>query len=284
MLKGRTCLVTGAGRGIGKAFAEEMARQGASVAVHGRRERGPAEFGEGTSLTATATELSSTYGVPTIRIQADLSDGDEVDRAVREVLTAFGRIDILIHNAGGDIAAGGGKADPNDAVMISEADWRAIMDNNLSSTILVCQCVAKSMLAAQRDAEASATDAESSGRIITVSSDASFQANEHGSQAIYATAKAAVNHYTKCLAQQLRHHNINVNCISPGSIASGRVATHTKQGLYGEGAQKRLSARGTLDRFGSVEEVASVATFLAGPLGDYVAGEVIKVNGGSARL
>ena len=79
-------------------------------------------------------------------------------------------------------------------------------------------------------------------------------------------------------------HNINVNVISPGSIASGRIVAHTKTGLYGDEAQRRLAATGTLDRFGTVEECANVALFLAGPLGSYVSGEVIKVNGGSAKI
>ena len=96
-------------------------------------------------------------------------------------------------SAGGDIAASGGKADPNDAVFISEADWRAILDNNLSSTIMVSQAVSKHMI-----------EKELPGRIVTVSSDAAYLANDHGSQAIYATSKAAVNHYSKALAQQLR--------------------------------------------------------------------------------
>ena len=80
-------------------------------------------------------------------------------------------------------------------MFISEADWRAILDNNLSSTIMVCQAVAKHMIAE-----------ELPGRIVTVSSDAAYLANDHGSQAIYATSKAAVNHYSKALAQQLRWH------------------------------------------------------------------------------
>lgn len=158
-------------------------------------------------------------------------------------------------------------------MFIAERDWRAILDNNLSSTILVCQTVAKGMI-----------EQGTAGRIITLSSDAGVLVNPHGSQAMYATAKAAVNHFSKALGQQLRHHNINVNVISPGSIASGRIVTHTKSGLYGEEAQRRLAATGTLDRFGTVAECADVALFLAGPLGSYVSGEVIKVNGGSAML
>lgn len=75
-----------------------------------------------------------------------------------------------------------------------------------------------------------------------------------------------------------------MNVISPGSIASGRIVAHTESGLYGNEARRRLSATGTLDRFGTVEECANVALFLAGPLGSYVSGEVIKVNGGSAML
>ena len=153
---------------------QRLAAEGANVAVHGRRELGPAEFGEATSLTAVAEDISRVYGVRTLRVQADLTSQTEVQWVVDEVTAALGPIDVLIHNAGGDIAANGGKADPNDAVFIAEPDWRAILDNNLTSTILVCQAVAKSMIA----------HAKQGGRIITVSSDAGVLVNAHGSQAM----------------------------------------------------------------------------------------------------
>ena len=110
MLRGKVILVTGAGRGIGRGFAEAMAAEGASVAVHGRREDGPAEFGEGLSLTAVAEEIGRVHGVPTLRVQADLTSQAEVQRSVDEVVAGLGPIDVLVHNAGGDIAADGGKA------------------------------------------------------------------------------------------------------------------------------------------------------------------------------
>ena len=97
MLAGKRALVTGAGRGIGRGFAERLAAEGASVAVHGRREHGPAEFGEGTTLTAVAEEIGAAHGVPTCRILGDLTTQEEVDRVVSEAIAQLGGIDILIH-------------------------------------------------------------------------------------------------------------------------------------------------------------------------------------------
>ena len=138
-LKGQVALVTGAGRGLGRAFAETLAKMGASIAVHGMRENGPAEFGEGTTLTATAEEIGKAHGVKTVRILGDLTKTDQVARIVAEAEAALGPIDILVHNAGGDIAAAGGKPNPNDCVFIKEIDVRAVIDRNLLSTIFVCQ-------------------------------------------------------------------------------------------------------------------------------------------------
>ena len=127
---------------------------------------------------------------------------------VGAVEAELGPIDILVHNAGGDIAAAGGKPEPNDAVMIKEADVRAVLDRNLLSTILVCQQVAPGMMARRR------------GRILTISSIAAFRGRGHG--AIYATAKAGVVHYTRCLADQLRPYDITVNSLAPGETRTGR--------------------------------------------------------------
>ena len=117
-LEGQVALVTGAGRGLGRAFAEHLAAAGASVGVHGMREHGPSEYGEGTTLTETAREIGESGGVDALRVLADLTDAEQVERIVAEVTEQLGPIDILVHNAGGDIAAAGGKPDPNDAVML----------------------------------------------------------------------------------------------------------------------------------------------------------------------
>ena len=122
--------------------------------------------------------------------------------------SALGPIDILVHNAGGDIAAAGGKPDPNDAVNIREEDVRAVLDRNLLSTILTCQAVARGMMERRQ------------GRIVTIGSVAAFKGRTNGS--IYAVAKAGMTHYTRCLADQLRPYDITVNCIAPGDTRTGR--------------------------------------------------------------
>src|SRR5262249_5289405 len=142
-LAGQTAIVTGAGRGLGRAFAERLAALGCNVGIHGMREHGPAEYGEGTTLTDTAREIGEKFGVKTIRMLGDLTIGPDVERIVAEVADALGPLDILVHNAGGDIAAAGGKPNPNDAVSIKEVDVRSVLDRNLLSTIFVCQQAAR---------------------------------------------------------------------------------------------------------------------------------------------
>lgn len=213
-LAGKVALITGAGRGLGRAFAERLGAMGADLVIHGRRgaftamcppwaqrlgclkevglrisaqysaiqycimplecsELGPAEFGEGISLTATAKEIGDKFGVQSLRVLADLSIAEDVDRIVAEIMAQYGRIDILVHNAGGDIAANGGKADPNDAVMIKDEDVLSIMNNNLQSSILICQRVARVMIP------------QHEGRIILVSSVAGLAVSPGGNQTMY---------------------------------------------------------------------------------------------------
>jgi 3-oxoacyl-[acyl-carrier protein] reductase len=261
LLEGKTSLVTGAGRGLGRAFSERLAALGSAVGVHGMREHGPAEYGEGTTLTDAATAIANQYNVKTMPVLGDLTQSDHVRRAVETVTEKLGPIDILVHNAGGDIAAAGGKPKPNDAVGIKEVDVRAVLDRNLLSTIFVCQHVAQGMMERR------------SGRIVTISSIAAFQGREES--VIYATAKAGVVAYTRCLAAQLRPYNITVNSLAPGDTRTGRfLGTRPVDPL-------RLVTGGTLDRIGLVDEVARVVEFFAGPLGEFVTGQVLRVDGGS---
>lgn len=260
-LEGKTALVTGAGRGLGRAFAERLAALGCAVGVHGMREEGPAEYGEGTTLTDTARHIGSEFGVPTLRVLGDLTLSADVERVVASVTSGLGPIDILVHNAGGDIAAAGGKPNPNDAVMIKEADVRSVLDRNLLSTIFVCQQAARGMMERR------------SGRIVTVSSVAAFRGIAYSS--IYATAKAGQVEYTRCLAAQLREYNITVNSIAPGDTRTGRYLGTRKVD------ESRLATEGTLDRIALVDEVARVVDFFAGPLGAFVSGQVLRVDGGN---
>ena len=121
--------------------------------------------------------------------------------------------------AGGDIAAAYGKPDPNDGVFIKDEDVRAVLDRNLYSCILCCQHAGRIMIAGK-----------DGGRIINLSSVDSFKVADDGARAIYSTAKAGINHYTRMLAQQMRKHNVTVNCIAPGAnsrvIACKTMANH----------------------------------------------------------
>jgi 3-oxoacyl-[acyl-carrier protein] reductase len=261
MLEGKVALVTGAGRGLGRAFAEHLASLGCKVGVHGMRENGPAEYGEGTTLTETARQIGETHSVQTCRVLGDLTDADQVKQVVATVGVELGPVDILVHNAGGDIAAAGGKPNPNDAVDIKLIDIRSVLDRNLLSTILVCQECARVMMPRK------------SGRILTLSSISAFKGL--ASSSIYATAKAGVVEYTRCLAEQLRSHNINVNSLAPGDTRTGRFLGTRKVD------DVRLVTEGTLDRVGMVDEVTRVVEFFAGPLGAFVTGQVLRVDGGS---
>ncbi len=260
-LAGKVALVTGAGRGLGRAFAERLAAMGCDVGIHGMRENGPAEYGEGTTLTDTAKEIAEKHGVRCVRVLGDLTLSADASRVVDTICQELGPVEILVHNAGGDVAAAGGKPNPNDAIGVKEIDVKAVLDRNLLSTILICQQAAKVMMPRK------------TGRIITISSIAAFKGNE--TSVIYSTAKAAVVEYTRCLALQLRPHNVNVNSLAPGDTRTGRFlgTRHVPE--------ERLVEEGTLDRIALVDEVARVVDFFAGPLGQFVTGQVLRVDGGS---
>jgi 3-oxoacyl-[acyl-carrier protein] reductase len=260
LLEGKVALVTGAGRGLGRAFAERLAALGCHIAVHGMRENGPSEFGGTETLTAVSKAIADKHHARTIKILGDLTVTEDIDRVVRTAETELGAIDILVHNAGGDIAAKGGKPDPNDVVNIKAVDVRAVIDRNLISTILVCQAVAKNMMERRR------------GRIVTIGSVAAFKGRTNAS--IYATAKAGALHFTRCLADQLRPYEITVNTIAPGDTRTERfVATRAVD-------VDRMAESGTLDRVATVDEVARVVEFFAGPMGAFVSGQVLRIDGG----
>ena len=259
-LEGKCAIVTGAGRGLGRAFAEHLAALGANIVVHGMRENGPSEYGGTQTLTEVAAEIARRHEVKTLKILADLTKTEEIDGLIARALSAFGKIDILVHNAGGDIAAAGGKPDPNDVVHIKQEDVRAVIDRNLLSTIFVCQRVAQEMMK------------ERAGRIVTIGSVAAFKGRTNAS--IYATAKAGAMHFTRCLADQMRPYNVTVNTIAPGDTRTERfLATRAVD-------PARLVEEGTLDRIATVDEVARVVEFFAGPMGAFVSGQVVRVDGG----
>lgn len=194
-----------------------------------------------TTLTQTAADIGAEYGVETLRVIGDLTVPDDVTRIVDETIEKFGRIDILVHNAGGNIRAGGagGHPDPDDAIDIAIEDVEAVLGSNLTSTILICKAVAAGTniflvhsirnqlpLAHSRPSHlvVAGMRARKSGKIVNISSTAGHATD---GRPLYSTAKAGVNHYTKMLAQQLRPYNITCNALSPGPTRSGRWLANT---------------------------------------------------------
>lgn len=259
--------VTGSSRGLGRVMADELCRLGARVAIHGTRPDSPKTFGEGESMQQLADEIAAAHDGETMATWGDMTLEADVHRNVDEIYERWGQIDILVTCAGGDIGAGGtgagqgGRPAGDDCLNIALDDLQSVMDRNLLSAMLCCRAVAPEMIARK------------SGRIITIGSIAGMSGRASGS--IYCVAKAAVHEWTRCLAEQLKPHNIPVNCVAPGGTVTERfLRIH-------EIDEQRLVEEGTLDRYGRPREVASVVGFLCTDAAQFISGQVIRVDGGS---
>lgn len=247
LLANKVALITGAGRGIGRATALELARRGAAVAVNYRRSREAAE--------ATVREIQAAGG-RAIALGADVMRDAEVAAMVTRVEQELGGVDILVNNAG-DLIARTGLSD------CTEAAYREVMDVNVLTTLLCSRAVAAGMAT------------RGGGTIITTSSLAAHNGGGPGA-AIYAAAKAAVIALTKGLAKELAPAGIRVNCISPGLIGETDFHGRFTPAEAFTAAEKTIP----LGRAGRPAEVAAVIAFLAGPDASYLVGETIEINGG----
>ena len=260
-LLGKVAIVTGSGRGIGKAIALRLARAGADVVVHDENEEAPRKFGESKSLEEVADQIHS-LGRRSLPLFGDLTIEENCQRIADAVLSEFGRIDILVNNAGGDIGAFGEKPNPND-LFIPDLDLHAVIKRNLMTTIHMCRAVVPIMMKQRY------------GKIVNIASVVAFLARDR--EIAYATAKSAVVQFTRCLAAMLRPYGINVNAVAPGDTLTGRyLATLRQRGL----SEDDIKPKGRLERFGEPDDIAKVVEFFASDWSDFVTGQVLVVDGG----
>ena len=242
----RAALVTGSSRGIGRAVAQELARAGYDVCVNCSSEQGLPAARE------LADALAADCGVRTLAVAANLADAQEAATLVDAACQEFGRVDVLVNNAG--ITRDGLIA------RMKEEDFDAVVGVNLKGTFNCCKAVAQRMMK------------QRFGRIVNMSSVVGVAGN--AGQANYAASKAGVIGLTKSLARELASRNVTANAVAPGFITTDMTAALTDK--QREAMTERIAAR----RLGAPEDVAALVRFLASDEAGYITGQVICVDGG----
>ncbi len=241
LLENKVAVVTGAGRGIGKAIAIRLASEGASIACCGRTLA---------NVEATVRDIAvkaSAYAV-------DVVDGKQVAETCERILRDFGRVDVLVNNAG---------VTRDQLLMrMSDEDWDTVLDTNLKGAFNFTKALTRVFLK------------QRGGRIINITSIIGLTGN--AGQTNYAASKAGLIGFTKSVARELASRGITANAVAPGFIVTDM--THA----LGAEAQEALKGRIALGRLGTVEDVANAVLFLASDLASYVTGQVITVDGGLA--
>jgi len=242
-LTGKNALVTGSSRGMGAEIAIAFAQAGANVALHGTK-----------VISNEVIERVAQTGVSHVELAADLSDPKHGSELVQRAIAALGSIDILVNNAGTTRRA--------PAVDYSESDWDYVLATNLTSVFRICQAAGRSMLK------------QGSGKIINIASLLSFQGGI--TVPAYAAAKGGVAQLTKALANEWAAHGVQVNAIAPGYMA-----TDLTQALQNDATRNRqILERIPASRWGTPQDVAGTAVFLASKASDYISGHVLAVDGG----
>jgi len=248
-LSGRAALVTGASRGIGKATARLFAQAGAELFLCSRNEA---------TLAMSAAEIRTQTGARVEYAAADMSVRDDVRRLAAAAVDRLGKIDVLVNNAGWNV--------PQPIDQVCDADWDYLVELNLSS----CMALTRAIVPGMKERRW--------GRVIHMSSMMGL-ASTAGRNA-YSATKAGLIGMAQASALDLGAHNITVNCIAPGPIA-----TEMPMSILSPEQQNALASRTALGRWGQPEEVAAAALFLASEAGRYVTGTVLVVDGGAlARI
>jgi len=242
--EGKVVLVTGGARGIGKAITQRFHKGGASVAIVGRN---------GEAARALASELSSN-GAKCAGYACDMAIGAQIEATAEAVLKEFGKIDVLVNNAG--ITQDGL------LVRMSDEAWEAVLNTNLTGAFRMQRAVARSMIKAR------------SGSIVNISSVVALIGN--AGQANYCAAKAGLIGLTKSSARELSSRGVRVNAVAPGMIETDMTAK------LNDAQKKTLMATIPLGRIGSAEDIASAVCFLASAEAAYITGQVLSVCGGMA--
>ena len=242
-LTGKNALVTGSSRGMGAAIAVALAQAGANVALHASR-----------SVPTEVIHRVAETGVRHIALTADLSHPDRAHELMDQAISGLGSIDILINNAGITRRAA--------AVDYSIADWNDVIGTNLTSVFRLCQCAARPMLE------------RGSGKIVNIASLLSFQGGI--TVPAYAAAKGGVAQLTKALANEWASRGVQVNAIAPGYMATDLTEALQNDPTRSRQIMERIPAA----RWGSAEDVAGAAVFLASPASGYINGHVLVVDGG----
>ncbi len=244
-LDGRTALVTGAARGIGRTIALALADAGADVALGLR---------DPTSAADLEQEIA-TMGRRSMRVAMDVRDLDQIGAAVDEVVSRFGHLDVLVNNAGLGPA--------NKAEDVTEADYDLTFDVNVKGTFFASQAAGRAMIR------------QGFGRIINLSSQAGFVALP--TESVYCTTKAAIAHLTKCLAVEWGGHGITVNAVAPTFIRTPGTEPDLADPAFHAEVVERIAA---LHRIGEPVDVAGAVVFLASPAADLITGTTLLIDGG----
>jgi 3-oxoacyl-[acyl-carrier protein] reductase len=246
-LTGKSALVTGGARGIGKAICLTLAKQGADIAF--------VDVGRQEVAEATVAEIEA-LGRKAIFIRADVTDYAACDQAVKSTIEAFGKIDILVNNAG---------ITRDDLIMrMPVEDFELVLKVNLFGAWHMTKAVIRSMLKAK------------SGRIINMSS-VSGQAGQMG-QSNYSASKAGLIGLTKATAREVASRGITVNAVAPGMITTDLTI------VLPDALKEQITAATPLGRFGEVQDIANAVTFLASDEAAYITGQVLAVDGGLVMM